>query len=121
MDTVIWLAACGILFSLVLTASAWASSAEKANPPPIALSRSSIGAPSDAEKADLARLIHELTALKPLLAQAQRDANPDARVTFQYRWLRTDLDKIMRGIRAYLDGTRDLPRSIKPLQGDYAQ
>lgn len=115
--------ACGILFSLMLTDPTWAADTMTAHSdaPRPALTRVSSGAPSDTERADLARLIHELDTLKPLLAKAERDRNPDARVRFQYRWLRADLAKIKRGIHAYLDGTRDLPRSIKPLQGDYAQ
>jgi RAQPRD family integrative conjugative element protein len=122
MGTFIRFTACGALIGFALMGPAWAASAaDDTNKSQPTISQYSTGAPSDAERADLARLIQDLNALEPLLTQARRDANPDARVKFQYRWLRADLDKIKRGIRAYLDGTRDLPRSIKPLQGDYVQ
>jgi hypothetical protein len=36
----------------------------------------------DGERAALARVIHEIDALKPLIAEAEVQANPDARVKF---------------------------------------
>ena len=49
------------------------------------------------ERAALARINHELQAIEPLITEAASQANPDARIQFQYDWLRQDLDKIRHG------------------------
>ena len=48
-------------------------------------------ADADGERAALARINHELQAIEPLIAEAASQANPDARIRFQYDWLRQDL------------------------------
>ena len=76
-------------------------------------------ADADGERAALARIDHELQAIEPLITEAASQANPDARIRFQYDWLRHDLDRIRRGIQAHIDAPRFEPRSFPPLRGDY--
>ena len=73
----------------------------------------------DGERAALARITHELQALQPLIDEAAAQADPDARIRFQYDWLRQDLDRIRLGIEAHIDTPRAEPRSFPPLRGDY--
>ncbi|MBK1674803.1 conjugal transfer protein [Ectothiorhodospira shaposhnikovii] len=89
-----------IILSLALPAQAGASS-------------------SDAERAHLARLAAELAALAPLIDEAEHHANPDARIRFQYDWLRQDLERVQQGIREHLQAPRAEPRQVPPLRGDY--
>ena len=77
------------------------------------------GADADGERAALARIIHELQAIEPLITEATSQANPDARVRFQYNWLRQDLDRIRIGIQEHIDTPRSEPRTFPPLRGDY--
>ena len=71
------------------------------------------------ERAALARIIHELKAIDPLITEAASQANPDARVRFQYKWLRQDLERIRLGIQEHIDAPRSEPRTFPPLRGDY--
>jgi RAQPRD family integrative conjugative element protein len=71
------------------------------------------------EREQLARVIHELQALEPLLRAAQSQANPDARVRFRYDWLRQDLQRMRLGIQEHINAPRAQPRSFPPLRGDY--
>jgi RAQPRD family integrative conjugative element protein len=71
------------------------------------------------ERAALARINHELQAIEPLITEAASQANPDARIQFQYDWLRQDLDRIRLGIQTHIDAPRAEPRSFPPLRGDY--
>ncbi len=74
---------------------------------------------SDAERAALARLAHEIDALAPLVAHAEQAANPAARVGFRYEWLRRDLSKIRAGLLEHAHAERNEPRRVDPLRGDY--
>lgn len=76
-------------------------------------------ADTNGERGALARIIHELQAINPLIAEAASQANPDARVRFQYDWLRQDLDRIRFGIQEHIDAPRSEPRTFPPLRGDY--
>ena len=76
-------------------------------------------ADADGERAALARITHELEAIEPLITEAAAQANPDARIRFQYGWLRQDLIKIQQGIQAHIDAPRSEPRTFPPLRGDY--
>ena len=76
-------------------------------------------ADADGEQATLARIHHELQAIEPLITEAAAQANPDARIRFQYDWLRQDLDRIRLGIQSHIDTPRSEPRSFPPLRGDY--
>lgn len=76
-------------------------------------------ADADGERAMLARLAHELVALEPLIEKARSQANPDARIKFNYDWLRQDLNQVRLGIEAQIDAPRSQPRTFPPLRGDY--
>jgi len=76
-------------------------------------------ADADGERAALARIVHELQAIEPLITEATSQANPDARVRFQYDWLRQDLHRIRIGIQEHIDTPRSEPRTFPPLRGDY--
>lgn len=76
-------------------------------------------ADADGERAALARIHHELQAIEPLITEATSQANPDARMRFQYDWLRQDLERVRRGIEEHIDAPRSEPRSFPPLRGDY--
>ncbi|WP_405240383.1 integrative conjugative element protein, RAQPRD family [Lentisalinibacter orientalis] len=73
------------------------------------------------ERGALARLIHEIEALEPLIEEAEAQASPNARIRFRYDWLRQDLDKIQRGIEDHLEAPSAEPRPVPPLRGDYRQ
>ena len=62
---------------------------------------------------------HELETIEPLITEAAAQANPDARIRFQYDWLRQDLNRIRRGIEEHIDAPRSEPRTFPPLRGDY--
>ena len=76
-------------------------------------------ADADGEQAALARIHHELQAIDPLITEAASQANPDARIRFQYDWLRQDLIKIQQGLQDHIDAPRSEPRTFPPLRGDY--
>ena len=61
----------------------------------------------DGERDALARLIHEIEALQPLIATAESQASPDARIRFRYDWLRQDLERIRAGIQEHIDAPRN--------------
>ena len=74
---------------------------------------------AEAERESLARIIHELEVLEPLLAEAEAAADPDARIRFRYDWLKKDLERIRQGIQEHIDAPRGEPRAVAPLRGDY--
>ena len=76
-------------------------------------------ADADGERQALARIIHELELLEPLLAEAKNAADPDARIHFHYEWLKKDLERVRQGIQEHIDAPRAEPRSVVPLRGDY--
>jgi len=76
-------------------------------------------ADADGERAALVRITHELQTIEPLIEKAASQANPDARVRFQYDWLRQDLDQIRLGIQEHINAPRSEPRTFPPLRGDY--
>ena len=84
-----------------------------------ALSVQSAVADTDGERAALARITHELQVIEPLITEAASQANPDARIRFQYDWLKQDLDRIRLGIQTHIDAPRSEPRTFPPLRGDY--
>ncbi len=83
------------------------------------LSSSALWADADAERETLARLIHEIEALAPLIETAESQASPDARIRFRYDWLRRDLELVRSGIEEHIDAPRTEPRTFPPLRGDY--
>ena len=78
-------------------------------------------ADTDAEHAALAQIVTELNALDKLIDRAEKEADPTARIIFQYDWLRRDLKLVRRGIQDHLDAPSSEPREFEPLQGDYRQ
>ena len=76
-------------------------------------------ADADAEREALAKVIHELNALEPLIKRAEANAEQDSRIRFRYNWLRQDLKQIKDGIQSHIDAPRAQPRSFPPLGGDY--
>jgi RAQPRD family integrative conjugative element protein len=80
---------------------------------------SAVLADADAEREALAKIIHELNVLEPLIKQAEANAEEDVRIRFRYDWLRLDLKQIKDGIQAHIDSPRAQPRSFPPLLGDY--
>ncbi len=78
-----------------------------------------VHADADAERESLARIIHELEVIGPLLAEAKAAADPDARIRFRYDWLKKDLERIRQGIQQHIDAPRGEPRPVAPLRGDY--
>lgn len=75
----------------------------------------------DAEHAALAQIVTELKELNKLIDRAEKEADPTARISFQYDWLRRDLKLVRRGIQDHLDTPSSEPREFEPLQGDYRQ
>jgi RAQPRD family integrative conjugative element protein len=76
-------------------------------------------ADADAEREVLTRIVHELRAVESLITLAQAQADNDARVRFQYDWLRHDMNLMKAGIQAHIDAPRAQPRGFPPLRGDY--
>lgn len=72
-----------------------------------------------AERESLARIVHELDAINALVEEAQNQANPDARIRFQYITLKKDLSKMRLGIQEHLESPTIEPRDYAPLSGDY--
>ncbi len=73
----------------------------------------------DAEREALAKIIHELNALEPLIKRAEANADQDARIRLRYDWLRQDLLRVQQGIQEHIDVPRAEPRTFPPLRGDY--
>jgi RAQPRD family integrative conjugative element protein len=73
----------------------------------------------DAEREALANILHELSVVESLIGKAEAGADGDARVRFQYQWLRQDLDQVKAGIQSHLNAPRTQPRPFPPLRGDY--
>jgi len=76
-------------------------------------------ADDDGEREAIARIIHELETLEPLIGEAASQANSDARIQFRYEWLRQDLSRIRLGLQEHIDAPRPEPRTFPPLRGDY--
>ena len=76
-------------------------------------------ADAEGEREALARVIHELQAIEPLLRRGEAQANPDARVRFRYDWLRQDMQRMRLGIQEHINAPRAEPRSFPPLRGEY--
>lgn len=78
-------------------------------------------ADTEAENATLARIVHELDALQPLINQAQSERPRYARVRFNYDKLRADINKIKQGIQQQLSNAPIEPHIVQPIAGDYMQ
>ena len=74
------------------------------------------------EREHLARLVHELNALKPILVQAQRAPKDPGRERFKYRAMNRDLKLMIDGLEGYIYRVDEQPRtSIEPLSGGYVE
>lgn len=76
-------------------------------------------ADADAEREALAKILHELNTLEPLIQRAEANAEQDSRIRFRYNWLRQDLKHIKDGVQSHIDSPRAQTRSFPPLRGDY--
>ena len=76
-------------------------------------------ADASAEREALARIIHELEAIEPLIKKAEAQSDNDVRIRFRYDWLRQDLSRIKGGIQSHIESPRAEPRTFPPLRGDY--
>lgn len=76
-------------------------------------------ADGDSERRELTKLVHELAVLEPLIVKAELAADPDARVRFQYDWLRQDLARVRLGIEEHINAPQAEPRRFPPLRSDY--
>ena len=76
-------------------------------------------ADADAECEALARIIHEIEALEPLIKKAEANTKKDCRIRFRYDWLRRDLKQIKEGIQSHINAPCAQLRTFPPLRGDY--
>ena len=74
------------------------------------------------EREHLARLLHELDAIAPIITNAQRAPKDPGRTRFKYRTLKRDLKLMRDGIEAYLYENLNEPReTVLPLSGGYTE
>lgn len=78
-------------------------------------------AQEDLEREYLALLANEIDALEAIVHKAEQNQNKDARVKFQYDWLRSDLAQMKQGVIAHINAPRNQPRKVAPLKGEYRQ
>ena len=74
---------------------------------------------NSAENQVLIRLVRNLEEMESLVNEAQFRSNPDSRIHFDYRQLRSDLLAITQGIRTHLRTPDYSPRTLKPIPGNY--
>lgn len=75
------------------------------------------------ERAALAQVVSELTALERLVSDTQKLSENDARVKFDYDVLMRDLEIIRAGINAHLSQPINpvMPSHIDALGGEYTE
>jgi len=78
-----------------------------------------VNAGSEAEKAKLALIIHELETITPLLEEAEALASKSDRIQFQYEWLLRDIEHIKSAIQEHINAPRIQARSFPPLDSNY--
>lgn len=71
------------------------------------------------ENETLARIIHVLDSLQPLIQKAEQEQDTGERVQFDYTALRQDITQVKAGIERKFAAHPLEPRVIKPIQGDY--
>lgn len=83
------------------------------------LSSAIIHADAHSEREMLNRLAQQIQALDELIDRAEAESEPDARVQFQYQWLRQDLVRVRKGIEDYVRGAHHDRRTYPPIEGEY--
>ena len=76
---------------------------------------------SDTEREVLARVVQELALLDEIVSDAERRADPQARLYLDYPALHAELIEVRLGIEEYIEGNRLQPREIAPLSTDYSR
>ena len=76
---------------------------------------------NSSEKQVLIRLLRNLNELDALINEAEFSANPDARIRFDYRQLRSDFFSVSQGIQAHIQMPDYSPRTLKPISGNYGR
>lgn len=71
---------------------------------------------TEAEKRYLIKIAEELSQLDKLAQQASENADPDARVNFDYVALRNDLQEIRRALEGHIQKPSRSPRKISDLE-----
>ena len=69
--------------------------------------------------ATLSRISHVLSELNPLIQEAAKEQDPNARVQFQFDQLQADVGRMQAGILEAINGVSIQPRVEPPLLGDY--
>jgi len=76
---------------------------------------------AESERDVLARIVHELRLIETLVTKAQQRKRTEARVSFDYKQLKFELNTVSEGIEEYISGTRLQPRIFAPLRAEYTQ
>ena len=74
----------------------------------------------DAERSALSRLSRELALTMIIVDEAERNQPKNPEYSFRYSSLRTDIDKIIKGIETHLNRPNRVPKNIAPLFGAYS-
>ena len=69
--------------------------------------------------ATLSRISHVLSELNPLIQEAAKEQDPNARVQFQFDQLQGDVARMQAGIAEAINRVTIEPRVEAPLSGDY--
>ncbi len=69
----------------------------------------------------LTRLARTIDELEALVREAEMNADPDARIRFDYYQLRADILAISQGIQAHIQTPVYTPRILDPLVGNYGR
>lgn len=86
---------------------------------PLVVQNSTAERAHSAQRRALLDIDEHLGEVHRLIDAAEQVADPDARIQFQYDWLRGDIAIIRAGIRAQLDASVAEPATADALFGDY--
>ncbi len=76
-------------------------------------------ASTDLENQALQQINNQLQALTPLIDEAQQQADPNARLHFNYDALRSDLVHMEQGLKDQMTQSHLEPRTLNVLPDDY--
>lgn len=71
------------------------------------------------ENTELARINSILNSVYPLIAKAQKEAEPNSRIKFHYNWLQADIQRIQAGIAQKINYLPLEPSIIIPPKNSY--